>query len=197
MDQRDEMEIELAGQQQDEMEAQSKIDSHLDSITADADRMTMEANVEIAEERKNQIQNEVDNSTTAKLDTTTYDANKKYQQDLSQVKNDYHQLVEMETKGSGFFGFNPVRGMAHKEVNKIMNTFNDPASVTTNQIIDTRNYIEQKAHSMLEPHKAQAVVDRYDNFLGDIGDYAIGTNNPIKTMGLESTTPTNKATRIK
>jgi len=81
-----------------------------------------------------------------------------------------HGIVNKETS-SGFMGFNPVRSMAHGEVDKVLRQFKNPDNVTPEMVSNTRQFINRKASDMLGPKKTSYILQRFDQFIKTLNDY--------------------------
>jgi len=97
-------------------------------------------------------------------------ARKKYNIGLAGITQFMHGIVNKETS-SGFMGFNPVRSMAHGEVDKVLRQFKNPDNVTPEMVSNTRQFINRKASDMLGPKKTSYILQRFDQFIKTLNDY--------------------------
>ena len=141
-----------------------------------------------------------DQGNITKVSTPKRNIGAEYQQSLAGINQFLHGAVDKEM-GSGFFGFNPIKGATHSMVDKEMSQYTDPANVTPKMLGNTRSMMSSKMQGNIDPRKQEYILERFDQFiekftkLNAASNTAVSSSNntnntSVTNVGL-STTPIN------
>ena len=149
---------------------------------------------------KSKYQMSDDQGNITKVSTPKRNIGAEYQQSLAGINQFLHGAVDKEM-GSGFFGFNPIKGATHSMVDKEMSQYTDPANVTPKMLGNTRSMMSSKMQGNIDPRKQEYILERFDQFiekftkLNAASNTAVSSSNntnntSVTNVGL-STTPIN------